>query len=339
MSLSKKRNRNLRSLPRQRQKIDIQVVTKKNIAEFWMSLIGAIGSAVLAIVAVYAAFFSPLSDALQAQYKYKDLTNKEEIEVLNKDLSRKASQLKDSLAELLAARNKLNIERSNLREIESKILSSSSQLQLNEKLLTSNEVKISEMEFEYERLIVLLSEKQDQFEDLDKLYTDLLVQTSKRKLGEVVRNGHLFLGVNMLRKYSGEDEYMRDRPKLDVSKISSFDGKYLWENAKRKLEDTNVTESEIETYGPKFEQIFDKLKSQFIVSCESSFLSIQYIEVAKFPIFEDLKETNSNVENVQISMARVKKRTDYMNELLSEVTAYQERVRTQTFACMKNMNF
>ena len=141
----------------------------------------------------------------------------------------------------------------------------------------------------------------------------------------------------MMRKYDGEDEFMRDKPTLNVKNISRFDGKYLWEVALDNLAITNVTKAENETYGPKYEIIFSKFKSEFIKSCESAFLTIQYVKLPDTPVYEDLSQTYSNARNVEISLAITETRLTYVHKLFTELTAYQDRVRLQTSNCFENL--
>jgi flagellin-like hook-associated protein FlgL len=130
---------------------------------------------------------------------------------------------------------------------------------------------------------------------------------------------------------------MRDKPKLNVKDIDSFDGKYLWETALVNVRKTYVTGSEIKTYGSKYEIIFNELKSDFITSCESTFLTIQYVNLPKKPIFDDMVEKNSNRENVEISLANIEKRLAYYDKLSSEISSYQDRVAKKITSCIESI--
>jgi len=175
MSRLRKRSRSIESRSNRPQKVVVQVMNKKTILELWMAILGSLGSIILATVAIYAAFFSPLSDALQAQYKFKDITNQGEIDTLNQSLSEKASELKMNSEELRVAQNQLSIEQRSLRKIEGKIVSSTNKLQSIEKKLQEYEVKISAINLENDQLSTLIAKKQNQYSSLDKLYTANLI--------------------------------------------------------------------------------------------------------------------------------------------------------------------
>ena len=227
---------------------EISIVNKKSTLEIVCLFLSAFSSLILVSVAVYAAFFSPLSDALQAQYKYQDIKNTETIISLNANIQKKTDEFQSASKLLKLTKQDLLSAENNLKQTQQRTLSIEAELE-------TYQVKISDIKDEYIDLKTKISTMQLKHNDLKILHNNILRLRSKEVIGALIRRGHLLLPVMMNRKYTlrDDDPYNRARDTVyhydaEVDNVERFDASYLWEEAAKDLKKIVVSSQDTEVF-------------------------------------------------------------------------------------------
>ena len=267
---------------------------KSNWAEIIPRYISAVGTLLLALLAGYAAFFSPLKDALQAELKQQALEATRQLEFAQGEL--KKTQ---------ASSDKLKTDIQSLTELKDEQLSSISTL--------NNQISNTKIELKTQRKQAIILEESNEaskielsefrevikHEKINRAYERIAISTSY-SLG-------LFNIDNAGVTYLAEDGEESNRGRLSAIEFLDFDNgsKYKtinleerfpspaekhWDRIVERLNIDKANDEPAPLPSYNYQEEYFLLKNSFIKTCENKFKSIEFIFSQPHPEFLEMPD-------------------------------------------------